>query len=109
MHFPFLQVNELSQDVPYLLLGAIIIVLAALYYQKILRDRREREIKNHDPRAYTVNDSNYNINRQGIDGHRTATTSEEGAATIVRSFEATGEIPSDKEFHELREELKKDK
>ena len=97
-----LQSNELTQDIMYLL--PVVAVLAAIffltrYYQRRQVDHQE-ELK--DPRSNVVNDSNYNINREGMDGHRTDTGSPADTKAGIKTLKETNEIPTDKEFYDLK-------
>jgi|GEM_PF-2368080 len=103
----FLQVNELSQDLYWLAGAAVLLVIAAVYFRKILADRKEREAIAHDPRSHVVNDSNYNKNREGIDGHRSEGLNTAEAREGIENFTETDEIPTDAEFHDLRKNIKK--
>lgn len=102
-----LQSNELAQDAYWLAGAAVVFILAALYFRKVLADRKKRDAILHDPRSHVVNDSNYNIDREGIDGHRDEGLNSTEARRGVENFKENGEIPSDKEFHELRDDIKK--
>lgn len=93
----------------YWLAGAfVLIVIGAFYFRKILRDQREREANNKDLRSHIVNDSNYNINHEGIDGHRAENnmTAEEAEAAID-GLKESETIPSREEFEDLRKNLNK--
>lgn len=89
--------------------AAVVLIIAYFYYKKLLADRARREAINHDPRSHVVNDSNYNIANEGIDGHRDSGLDKEGAQEVVDKMKETGTIPSREEFHELREDLNEEK
>lgn len=97
-----LQSNELAQDITYLI--PVIAVLVAIFFLTRYYQRRQVEHQEDlkDPRNNVVNDSNYNINREGIDGHRTDVTSPEEAKKAIETLKKTGEMPTDEEFHDLK-------
>ncbi|TXF88427.1 hypothetical protein FUA23_14930 [Neolewinella aurantiaca] len=103
-----LQSNELAEDAYWLAGAAVIILIAALYFRKILADRAKRKEILHDPRSHVVNDSNYNINREGIDGHRDQALNANEARQAVETLKETEEIPSREEFTELRKDMDKE-
>lgn len=103
-----LQTNELAVDAYWLAGAAVVILLAALYFRKILADRKEREAIQHDPRSHTVNDTNYNIAREGVDGHRDEGFDAAAAKNVINNFEETNEIPTDEEFHKLQRDVRND-
>ncbi|MEL7159291.1 MAG: hypothetical protein AAFN92_00925 [Bacteroidota bacterium] len=108
MNSLFLQSNELAQDAYWIAGAVIVLLLAILYYRKVKRDQMKRMAENHDPRSHVVNDTNYNINREGVDGHRTDGMDTSEANTVVEGMRATDTIPTDKEFRALREDLRKE-
>lgn len=104
----FLQSNELSEDV-WWILGALIVLAVVFYMTKRAQyTQRAKEVKTADPRQNVVNDSSYNINQEGIDGHRSEGRSPEEAEQTARKMRDEGQIPSDEEFHDLRDDMKKD-
>ena len=90
------------------ILGAAI-VLAIFYFFLKQQSKRQEEIKaeEHDARSHVVNDSNYNINREGIDGHRDSGLSKKEAEQTVRDFKqgVDRDMPSQEEFNEIRKDL----
>lgn len=107
MKYLLLQTNELAQDAWWIAGTVVVLLLAALYMRKILADREKRKEILHDPRSHAVNDSNYNISREGMDGHRTEEMNQEEALKVVNGLKDTGEIPTQEEFDKLRKGLKK--
>lgn len=103
----FLQSNELLTDV-WWLLGFGILVIALLLTLRHFRARQViRRKKRHDPRAANINETNYNINRAGIEEHRTAAKTEAEAQKALEALREAEELPSNEEFAALRRELKK--
>jgi hypothetical protein len=102
----YLQAAPIVNDLYYLAGAAVVIVIAALYFRKILADREKRKAILHDPRSHIVNDSNYNIAREGIDGHRTDGLNAEQARKAVDRLKETGETPSREEFDKLRKAIR---
>ena len=98
--------TSLAADWPYLLVILGIIVGLVLYYQKAKKDQIELKKKEHDAYSHTVNDSNYNINREGMDGHRSEGLSKEEAERAVEELKATGQMPPREEFEDLQKDLK---
>lgn len=94
------------QDLYWIAGAAVVLVVAYFYYRKILADRAERAAINHDPRSHVVNDSNYNIAHEGIDGHRDQDLNKAGAEEVIDKLKETGTIPSREEFNALRKDLK---
>ena len=106
MHI-FLQSDPVGYGDLYWIAGALIVlVIAYFYYKKILADRAERAAINHDPRSHVVNETNYNIAREGVDGHRTQGMNKGEAKEVVDKLKETGTVPTREEFHELREDLR---
>lgn len=88
--------------------GALVVLIAAWFYmRKILADRAERDAINHDPYSHVVNDTNYNIAREGMDGHRDEGLNQAEANEAVEDFKESVEMPTREEFHEIRKDLKK--
>lgn len=107
MHI-LLQSEPVGYSDLYWIAGAVVVlIIAYFYYRKILAERAERKAINHDPRSHVVNDSNYNIAREGIDGHRDQGLNEAEAGEVVNKLKETDTIPSRKEFKELREDIKR--
>lgn len=103
MMYLLLQVAGIPSTVVWIIAIVVLVIAGTLYFRKILRDQRKREAINHDPRSHAINDSNYNIAREGIDGHRTENMSATEADHVVEGFRETGEIPSREEFEALRD------
>lgn len=104
----FLQAQPVGYSDLYWIAGAaVVLVIAYFYYRKVLADRAKRDAINHDPRSHVVNDSNYNVAHEGIDGHRDSGLNEKGAEEVVNKLKDTGTIPSREEFHNLREDMNK--
>lgn len=87
--------------------GALVVLIAAYFYlKKMAIEQEERKIQEHDARSHVVNDSNYNIAREGIDGHRTDDLTTQEAAQTAADFRTTdGAMPTREEFHEVRKDL----
>lgn len=102
----YLQSNELTEDV-WWILGALI-ALAIVFYltKKAQYKQRADRLGMRDPRQNVVNDSSYNINQEGIDGHRTEGLSEKEAQQAVKDMRQSGELPNREEFNDLRKDLK---
>ncbi|MTB50471.1 hypothetical protein [Lewinella sp. W8] len=103
----FLQVNELSVDVWWLLGVAVLAVIFYFTLRYFQQRQQRRRAERHDPKAAIVNDTNYNIDRAGMDNHRADTTSPEEAQRAVETLDATDQIPTEEEFGDLRRTLKK--
>jgi len=86
---------------------ATVLVICYFYLRYVRKAQQERARKNHDPRSHIVNETNYNLNRRGIEGHRTEANSSEEAAIIIERMKNSGTIPTPKEFHALRQDLRK--
>ncbi|NJC24946.1 hypothetical protein [Neolewinella antarctica] len=99
--------TNLASDWPYLLGVVVIIVGLVLYYQKAKTDQIELKKAEHDAYSHVVNDSNYNINREGMDGHRDQDLSKEEAKQAIDTLKETGQIPTQGEFNELKKDLEK--
>lgn len=100
----FLQVNELSQDVWYILGAAIVLILAIAltrYYQ-----RKQKTREDLPPRTATKNTSNYNIDNTGIDDKHLDDLNPREANEVVDKMKESDYIPSEEEFHELRKAKK---
>ena len=99
--------TNLAEDWPWLLLIVAIIAGLVLYYRHNVRAQRELKAAEHDAYSHVVNDSNYNIAREGIDGHRDENLSKEEAKRAVETLKETNQVPSQEEFNELNKDLKK--
>ena len=103
-----LQSNELSEDV-WWIIGALIVLAVVFYMTKRAQyTQAAKRAKTADPRQNVVNDTSYNINQDGIDGHRSEGLDPEEARRAAEEMKESGQIPSDEEFHDLRDEMKKD-
>ncbi|WP_157974236.1 hypothetical protein [Lewinella sp. IMCC34183] len=105
----YLQSNELSEDV-WWILGALIVLAVVFYLTKRAQNtQRAKEVKTNDPRQNVVNDTSYNINQDGIDGHRSENMSPDEARRTIDDMKETGHIASDEEFRDLNDDLRKEK
>lgn len=103
-----LQATPVGYTDLYWILGAgIVLIICYVYWIKLRRAQERREDQNKDLRSQIINKTNYNIHRDGIDGHRTASRSREEAKKLVDSLKKTDTIPTSQEFHELRNDLRK--
>lgn len=98
--------NEILPSWAVLLIVVLIIAGLVLYYNKAKKDQVELKKAEHDAYSHTVNDSNYNINREGIDGHRSEGLSKEEAKRQVDTLKETNQVPSRDEFNDLQKDLK---
>ncbi len=107
MHLFLQATNELSNDI-YWVLGAVIVLLVCYFYWlRIGRTAKKRRQELKGPRQYIINDSNYNISRTGIDNHRTEDMTPEEAEAILDNLQSEDTIPTDEEFREVRQALRK--
>ena len=90
----------------WLIGGLVVLVAAVFYYRKVKKDQLELEAAEHDAYSHVVNDSNYNIAREGIDNHRTEGLNKAEAREAVEEFKENPEIPSREEYHAVKEGLK---
>ncbi|PPK86707.1 hypothetical protein CLV84_3643 [Neolewinella xylanilytica] len=104
----YLQSPGLTDDL-WWILGALV-VLAAVFYmtRRAQNTERAKHLKTNDPFQNVVNDSSYNINQEGIDGHRAEGMTKAEAEKTAEDMKRSGNIPSDEEFHDLRDDMKKD-
>lgn len=105
----YLQVDDSYGNV-WWMLGALV-VLGIVYFltRKAQHKQQAEKIGKNDPRQNVVNDSSYNIDREGIDGHRAEGFSADEAERTAREMKDGGQPPSEAEFGELRRDIKKDK
>ncbi|WP_157975927.1 hypothetical protein [Lewinella sp. IMCC34191] len=104
----FLQSNGYMDDL-WWIIGALIVLVVVFYMTRRAQyTQRAETVKNADPRQNVVNDSSYNDKQDGIDGHRSEGFTAEQAERTVDDMEENGHIPSDEEFHDLRDDMKKD-
>ena len=99
--------NNPIADWPYLLILVVVIAAGVLYYRHVKKEQMAREKAEHDAYSHTVNDSNYNINREGMDGHRDQGLSREEAKAQIETLKDANQIPTRDEFGELNKDLKK--
>ncbi|OAV45254.1 hypothetical protein [Lewinella sp. 4G2] len=99
--------TNLAADWPYLLGIAVILLGMVLYYLKVKREQAERAAAQHDPRSHVVNDSNYNIAREGMDGHRTEEMSPTEARNAVSTLKETEQVPTRAEYNAIKDDLSK--
>ena len=99
--------SNLAEDWPWLLLIVAIIAGLVLYWRYNVGKQRELQAAEHDAYSHVVNDSNYNINREGIDGHRDQGLSKQDAKKAVETLKETNQVPSREEFNEINKDLKK--
>jgi|AntRauTorckE5430_2_1112549.scaffolds.fasta_scaffold00703_10 hypothetical protein len=90
----------------FLIVVTLFLIAAYFYWRKLVKEQSARKAKEHDARSHIVNDSNYNIAREGIDGHRTQELNEAEAKEVLEKLKASDDMPSREEFHQLREDLK---
>lgn len=103
----FLQAaNSMAGDWPIILGIVVVITGLILYYLKVKKDQAKLNAAEHNAYSHTVNDSNYNINREGVDGHRDKDLSKKEAERAVETLKETNEIPSQAEFNEIKKDLK---
>ncbi|MGB3798661.1 MAG: hypothetical protein WA952_02535 [Lewinella sp.] len=104
----YLQSPGLTDDL-WWILGALIVLAAVFYMTKRAQyTQRAKEVKNADPRQNVVNDSSYNDKQEGIDGHRSEGLTKDQAERTAENMKETGHIASDEEFHDLRDDMKKE-
>ena len=99
--------TNLAQDWPWLLLIIAIMAGLVLYWRHNVAAQRELKAAEHDAYSHTVNDSNYNIAREGIDGHRDKGMDSREAERAVDTLKDTNQIPSREEFREIKKDMKK--
>lgn len=105
----FLQADGYSGDL-YWILGALIVLGIVFYMTKRAQyTQRAKHLKNSDPRQEVVNDTSYNINQEGIDGHRSEGMTAAEARRTTENMKESGHIPSDEEYHDLKDDTKKDR
>ena len=98
--------TSLAEDWPYLLVILAIVVGVVLYYNKAKKDQVELKEAEHDAYSHVVNDSSYNIDHEGIDGHRSEHLSKDEAQQTIDQMKQNGEIPSREEYQDLKDDLK---
>ncbi len=104
----YLQSNELSEDV-WWILGALIVLGIVFFLTKRAQyTQRAKHLHNADPRQNVVNDTSYNINEESVDDGGKHDLSPDEARRAVDGMRESGHIPSEEEFHELRKDMKKD-
>ena len=83
----------------------VLFVIAVVYVISVrVKNQRETREALDNPRSHNVNETNYNIDREGVDGHRLP---DDGMDTLrqVESLDDTEQIPTDEEFYEGREKI----
>ena len=90
-----------------LLIVLAIIAGLVLYYNKAKTDQIKRAEKEKDAYSHVVNDSNYNIDRSGMDGHRDEGLNKAEAQRAVETLKETNEVPTQEEFNEINKDLNK--
>lgn len=96
----FLQSNELSQDIWWVIGAAIVLAIVYFTTRKFQRSQKTRE--DLPPRTKIVNDTNYNINNSGVTGKNYDELSATEAEEVIDKMKSSDYIPSDQEFHNLR-------
>lgn len=90
--------------------GAAIVLIACYFYlKKMSIEQAELKAKEHDSRSHVVNDSNYNIAREGVDGHRTEELTTAEAKEAAEDFRtgSEGDTPSREEYRDIKRTLGK--
>lgn len=105
----YLQAEGLGDNLWWVLGAAIVLVIVYFITRKAEADQDKRDTTTNDPYQNVVNDSSYNINQEGIDGHRDEGATAAEARRAPEQMDESGHIPSDEEFHELRKDMKKDR
>ncbi len=104
----YLQTNELTEDV-WWIVGALIVLAVVFFLTKRAQyTQRAKEVRTNDPRKDVINDSSYNINQEGIDGHRSEGMDKQQAERTIENMKETGHIASAEEFEDLNDDLRKD-
>ena len=104
----YLQGSGLTDDL-WWIIGALVVLAIVFYLTKRAQyTQRAKEVGKGDPYQKVVNDSSYNENQDGIDGHRSEGMNRSEAERTVDDMKQTGHIASDEEFHNLRDDMKKD-
>lgn len=89
---------------PFLwIVGVLVFLTGAFLYFSFLR----KKPKSEDLRSQIVNDSNYNVNHVGVDGHRAEGMTAEEAKRLVKGMKDEGSVPSRDEFFTLRDVMKR--
>lgn len=96
----------LTDDLFYMLGGLIVLGIVFWLTRRYQYKNRAKHAKNSDPYQNVVNDSSYNIDREGMDGHRSEGLSEDEARRQADTYRETGQKPSETEFRELRKDMK---
>ncbi|THH41296.1 hypothetical protein [Neolewinella litorea] len=105
----FLQAEGYTGEL-WWILGALIVLGIVFYLTKRAQyTQRAKHLKNSDPYQEVVNDTSYNINQEGIDGHRSDDLTAEQAQRTTENMKDGGRIPSDEEYHDLKDDTKKDR
>ncbi|MCP9235043.1 hypothetical protein [Lewinella sp. JB7] len=104
----YLQAGGFTDDLFWILGGLIVLGIVYWATRKAQNTQRAKHLKTNDPYQNVVNDTSYNINQEGIDGHRDEGMTAQEAQRTVDGMHETGHVPSEEEFHELRKDMKKD-
>ena len=104
----YLQSPGLTDDL-WWIIGALIVLAIVFYMTKRAQyTQRAKEVHSADPYQNVVNDSSYNDKQEGIDGHRSEGMTGAEAKRTAEDMKKTGHIASDEEFHDLRDDMKKE-
>lgn len=90
-------------------IAGIIVVLAILYFLVRRHQHQQETTSEMAPRTRVVNDSNYNIDNTGVTDAEYANLSAEEARRIRDQWQAEGYIPSDEEFHRVKDAMESDR
>jgi hypothetical protein len=101
----FLQSNELSEDVWWVIGAAIVLLTVYFLSRKFRREQKTRD--DLPPRTRIVNDSNYNINNTGVEDKKLEQLSPQEAQEVIDKMKSSDYIPTDEEFNELRRAKKR--
>lgn len=96
-----LQSNELAQDVWWVIGAAIVLIAVYLLTRYFQAKQKTRE--DLPPETAVVNDSNYNIANTGVEDKDLTKLSKQEAEVVIDKMKKSDYIPSDEEFHELRD------
>ena len=92
----YLQANEAYSNVWWVLGAAIVLGIVYFLTRRAQNTQRAHEIGKNDPRQKVVNDSSYNINQEGIDGHRKGETTARQAERTTEQPREKGDLPNHK-------------
>lgn len=98
--------NEiLTDDLMWIAGAAIVLLIVFFFTRKAQYQQRAKDKSRNDPRSKIINTTNYNINQEGIDGHKTQGLGAAGAAEVIDKDRETGYIPTNEEFFDQREDV----